>query len=116
MNKRQKILKKKKEAVNEFLQILLSNPFNFKKNVFKVILFGSLAYGDWDKDSDIDLLVFSKKKDKKMEDFLSNAAYDILLKRRELIEPLVYKTKDYKSPSSSFLIEAIKDGKELYSV
>lgn len=111
---KQKILKKKKEAINEFLRALSDNPF--KKDIFKIILFGSMVYGDWNKDSDIDILLFSKKKNRKMESFLSDAAYDILLKRGELIEPLIYSLKDYKSPRSSFLIEAIKDGKELYSV
>jgi len=111
---RQQLLTKKQRALQEFTQRVLKTPLH--KDIFKIILFGSLVYGDWDSESDIDVLVFSKKRRQKwLQDQLSDISFDVMLDKGELVEPMVFGKKDYQSPQSSFLIEAIQDGKELYS-
>lgn len=109
------LYQKKQEALSEFTQRVLQTPL--KKDIFKIILFGSLIYGDWDKESDIDVLVFGKKqKSRQLQEQLLDLAFEVMLDKGELVEPMVFGQREYKSPRSSFLIEALQDGRELYSV
>lgn len=106
----QKTLLKKETALKFFSKKLLKN---FKQDIKAIYLFGSLARGLAQKDSDIDILVFSHNPQK-----TSPAVWDISLetygKFGESIEPLVYSSKKYKNPNSYFLYQAINNGKKLY--
>ena len=95
----------------------------FTLNIYKIILFGSYAKGDWDKESDIDLLVVLD------ENTLPNNYDDwleIKMKVRRLlreinkkiaIDLLVYTRPQYEmiiQEMSSFQKEIHENGKVLY--
>ena len=48
---------RKMNVLAKFVDVLLSSPEG--KNVAKIVLYGSVARGDEEKDSDIDVLVFT---------------------------------------------------------
>lgn len=110
--KGQKNLSKKRKALKSFEKGLLKTPA--KQFLEKIILYGSLAWGKPTKESDIDIVLISKKP--KLIDKLSEEiAFQTLLRHGELIEPLVYSKKEYQSPKSAILMKAILHGKEVYS-
>lgn len=82
----------------------------------KIILFGSYAYGNPTPDSDVDLLVIMKTRDKEIDRYVavSNLLYprqfpvDILVKTPKEIE------KEKKKKGNFFLREILKKGKVLY--
>ena len=110
---KQQIIKKKKQALNYFTSQILASPI--KAKIDRMILFGSLAYGEPHHESDIDLLVVSRGQKNKLEDELANTAFDTLLQYGELVEPMVYRLEDFKKPKSSFLTEAIQCGQQIYA-
>jgi predicted nucleotidyltransferase len=82
----------------------------------KIILFGSYAYGNPTRDSDVDLLVIMNTKAKEVDRYVtvSNLLYprqfpvDILVKTPKEIEA------ETKKKSNFFLREILKKGKVLY--
>ncbi len=70
--------------------------------VSSVILYGSVARGEDTEDSDIDLLVLTKKR-AKIDRELNDIVADCILETSELPMPFVYTERDYLergSPSS----------------
>lgn len=57
------------QSAKKFVE--LANSSAIKANILDIILFGSYARGDFDKDSDIDVLVVLKSKDSKSGDAIS---------------------------------------------
>ena len=112
MNNIEELPPKKQKALNFFLKQLLNSSAG--KEVEKIFLFGSLAWGKPDKESDIDILVFSRKR-RPVERVIDELTLDASLKYGESIEPLIYpsiKAKTYQSP---LVLKVIKYGKELYT-
>lgn len=107
-------LKNKKKALNYFKKNILDSA---KDDVMKIYLFGSMAQEKKArKDSDIDLVIFSrKKKDRRLENAIDEKAFETVVKYGESIEPLIYPIENFKYPHSAFLKKIIQDGKELYS-
>lgn len=105
-----KIVAKKEKALRFFSKKLLRN---LKKEIKAVYLFGSLAHGKPEKESDIDVLVFSDNPKK-----TSSLAWDISLqayeKFGESIESMVYSSKKYKQPNSYFLYQITTSGRKVY--
>lgn len=108
-----KILEKKQRTLEYFTQKLLSSKAG--KNVARIILFGSLAKGEADESSDIDLMIFAREP-KKVEDVASDLSYEILLKKGEPVEPHVYPDSDYKTPKTYFVKLAVETGQLIYPV
>lgn len=106
-----KILKKKQEAVNYFTKNLLKTEAG--KDVARVILFGSVARGDVDAYSDVDLLLFTSVPEK-VRPAVWEVGMDTYEKYGESVEPLLYSLKKYEDPDSYFLYRSIKTGKQLY--
>jgi predicted nucleotidyltransferase len=108
-----KVLAKKQKAAEYFKQKLLER--GNKKDIAKIVLFGSVARQDPDVDdySDIDVLLFTTKP-KKVREAAWEASLDTYAKYQESVEPLVYSTKELKSPDSYFLYYSIQKGKQLY--
>lgn len=106
-----KILEKKQKAAEYFTKKLLASKAG--KDIAKVILFGSVARGEADDYSDIDLLVFCHMPGRVREE-LWKVLVDAYEEYEESIEPLVYKIKEYEKPDSYFLYQSIKKGKQLY--
>lgn len=107
------ILEKKLRTFEEFKEKILNS--KYKNLIAKMILFGSVVEGAPSEDSDIDVLIFTIKKDKNFEDFCFEIAIDIGIKHNEGIEPIILPF--YKYLSNGFFIEYIKKhGKEVFSM
>ncbi len=76
-----------KEVIEEFVRSLQSS---FGKNLVSIVLFGSIARGDFSENSDIDILVIAKNFPKKFS------------KRIDLFIPIVEKARK-KSPNYPFI-------------
>ncbi|MBU4331512.1 nucleotidyltransferase domain-containing protein [Patescibacteria group bacterium] len=114
MSSKNRQLAKKKRALNYFKGRILNRAK--KDDIAKIYLFGSLAREKVREDSDIDILIFSRKeKDRRLEDIIDETAFDTVVKYGESVEPLIYSFKDFKFPKSAFLKRVILDGRELYS-
>jgi len=109
MNK--KIITKKTKAIDTFVHEIAKKPVS--KFVEKIILFGSVARGEADKESDIDLMIFGKEPNK-IKSVTDRMSYDILSDLGELIEPHIYPVSDLIRPSSYFILRAIETGREIY--
>lgn len=106
-----KILKKKQKAAEYFTKKLLASKVG--KDIDRIILFGSVARGDADDYSDIDILLFSNTPEK-VRKVLWKACMDTYEKHEEGTEPMLYPLSKYEEPDSYFLYRAIKEGKQLY--
>ena len=93
------------------LAIDFANSLN-SLEIEKIILFGSVARGEDEKDSDIDLLIIANSENiKDLKEEASNKAWNILLSKGEYIS-LIIKSNSYyqKYKNFSFLSNVIKDG------
>lgn len=101
-------MERKALALREFLRRVESR---FGDSVEEVILFGSYARGDYDEESDIDVLIVGDV------DFneLMEVVTDILLEYGELISPVVMKPEEFKKREDSFIRTVLGEGKVLYS-
>jgi len=63
----------------------------------EIILFGSRARGDYDSESDIDLLILIDKKKKITEEKIINLCYEFELKYDIIIMPLIHSKKEWNS-------------------
>ena len=81
----------------------------------KIILYGSVARGDFTEDSDIDLLIIKKGVDK-IEPHLPIYQALTLLDNIYRVEPRVYSPEEIKrTPKNNFYLQtALKEGKTLY--
>jgi len=100
---------KKAQALDEFLRIVEAK---FADSVEEVILFGSYARGDYEEDSDIDVLIVGNIDFDKLMDVIT----DILLKHGELISPVVIKPEEFKRRKDSFIKTVLREGKVVYSL
>jgi len=99
------------KAINEFVETA-SKKF---PEIESMVVFGSVARGTYDKDSDIDLLVVVK--DKKIQDGLDALVVDILLKYNEVFGLIIRTPEEikYLIKLGSPLMDAIlTDGKIKY--
>ena len=73
-------------ALSEHLTILRRE---YRDKVVDVLLFGSVARGDYDEESDIDILVVVKNGEAKLQDEISMASYEPMLKNDVVISSFV---------------------------
>jgi len=71
-----------------------------KKNlpVKTVILFGSQARGDYDPDSDIDVLVVTERLNTKIRESILEEAFEISLNEDVVLTPIIYDLERFESP------------------
>lgn len=96
----------KKRAIQEFVKVLRGR---YGSKVKRVILFGSVARGDYHGESDIDVLVIGSL----TLDEVVEVSYPILLKYGELISPQVMSEEYYsmlKSRNSGFIESVEREG------
>ncbi|WP_088853799.1 HEPN domain-containing protein [Thermococcus pacificus] len=98
----------KAQALSEFLRTLRER---FGDSIEEVILFGSYVRGDYDEESDIDVLIVGEVD----FDELMEIVTDILLKHGELVSPIVIKPEEFKRRKDSFIRTVLEEGKPLYS-
>lgn len=108
---KKEILQKKEKAAAYFTQKLLQSKAG--KDIARIILFGSVARGEADDYSDIDVLVFGKDIDR-IENEVWEACLASYERFEEGVEPLVYPAGKLKNPDSYFLYQSIKTGRQLY--
>ena len=83
------------EIAHEFANAINSD------EIIRMILFGSVARGDDNDESDIDILIVVHHDNKELESFIDNLVVEFILKKEEVISPHVMteehfnKTKDY---------------------
>lgn len=94
---------KKAQALNEFLRLLKER---FGSSIEEVFLFGSYARGDYDEESDIDVLVVGEVD----FDELIELVTDVLLRYGELISPILLKPDEFKKRNDSFIKTVKSEG------
>ena len=79
--------------------------------IIKIILFGSVARGEDDIDSDIDVLIVLDSFDSNLESFIIHVAADFLLQKEEIVSPYVMSEEYFnKNRNFSFLKQVMADG------
>jgi uncharacterized protein (UPF0332 family)/predicted nucleotidyltransferase len=107
-------LKAKKDAAQDFTRALLASEAG--KQLIKVILFGSVATGTANEESDIDLLVIATGNLEKVRDASADASFQTWLRCHQGIEPLIYCVDILRFGHSDFLKQAMRMGEEVFSV
>ena len=85
---------------------------SFEDKVKKVILYGSYARGDYNKDSDIDILIVVSDHINpiEIEESLSDLLFEILLNENELCSVRAIPEKLFKEYNSPFLLNVKEEG------
>ena len=79
-------------------------------NIKQIILFGSVARGDDDEQSDIDILIISPIADDLIDDIM-DVVTDIVLEKKEIISPLLMTDEHFnKTKNYPFLTNVLKEG------
>ena len=104
----------KSRAMDYFLEHLLGS--SVRESIAKIFLFGSVARGDADERSDVDLLVFCFDRLREVREACADAAFEAALQYGESVEPLVYCVDDFRYVPSDFLYSVLSRGKEIYAV
>jgi len=110
--KQRQQLRNMQRSLKYFTRSITQSPL--KKDIFKIILYGSLVDKDIHAGSDIDVAVIAKHP-KRIENKIDELSYDALLEYGELIEPIIYSTAQYKKLRSPFLMKILQEGKEIYA-
>lgn len=86
-------------------------------DVRKIILFGSYARGDFDEESDIDIMILVSNENVKIYDErISNTQVDLSLKYEKVLMPMFFAFEDYALNSNvkPLYKNATKEGVVLY--
>jgi len=107
------MLERKIKCSREFTDILIQR---LGGKLFKVVLFGSVAKGLCDKDSDVDLLVIVDNITDDVRRIVAEAAFEASIKLHEAIEYIVMSLEEYrmKSLGNPLIYEIENYGKVLY--
>lgn len=90
----------------------------FGERVLRVILFGSRARGDGDRESDLDLLVVVDDGDWRFHDQIADESVEPWLTHRSLISPITMDCKEYEQLQewrTLFFRNLERDGIELWT-
>ncbi len=97
-------MKNRIEIAQEF-----ANKIN-NKYIKRIVLFGFVARGEDDDDSDIDILIISDHREE-IEDIISEEKYEIINNYRELISAHIITQKHYEDTKDySFLTNIRREG------
>lgn len=110
MKKTYQKLMKNEKVLQEFVKRVKER---YGDKVEKIILFGSYARGEAREDSDIDVLIITKKEDFRLRRGILGLAFDLLFETREYISPKVISKDDYEhliDIQTSFIKNVIEDG------
>ncbi len=101
----------KLNAAADFAARLLNGPLGGR--IERIMLFGSVAVGDARRNSDIDLMVFADG----AHDVLVDAVWDAAAQTEddEDTVPLVYDLEAMRCPSSLFVYDILKYGREIFA-
>ena len=97
-----------KKPVGEFVRMALEK---HKDKIDSIILFGSVARGEAREDSDIDVLIVTKKEDFRLRRALIGLAFDILLGTEKNISVKALSKDEFERHKNfSFLRNVISEG------
>lgn len=97
MNDRIKIAKEFAKAINS-------------DKIDKIFLFGSVARGEDNEDSDIDILIISNNWEE-IDDIISEEVFNVVLDKQELISPYILNEKQFNETKHfTFLKNVLTDG------
>lgn len=105
---------KKREALRSFVENLCRS--EVKDSIAKIVLFGSVARGDFSPESDVDLLVFATDKLSEVSRACAEASLWTGIEKKESVEPLIRCADNLLYTDSYFLTKALQEGKEVYSM
>jgi uncharacterized protein (UPF0332 family)/predicted nucleotidyltransferase len=103
----------KETAARLFVDELLRQA---REEVAQVVLFGSIATGQPHPESDVDLLILALGDVCRLRDIAAGVAFEIGLETGESVEPVVLPLWRRFQPSGLFVHEALRRGKDLYSM
>jgi len=99
---------KSEKSVNEFVRRALEK---YGDKIDSIILFGSVARGEAREESDIDVLIVTKKEDFRVRRALVGLAFDVLLETRENISVKALSKEEFERHKKfSFLRNVISEG------
>jgi uncharacterized protein (UPF0332 family) len=99
-------------ALQHFVKTLLNSPA--REQIAKVVLFGSVAWGDPEPDSDVDVLVFGTRDLAAIQEICDNARSTVPAPHS--VESIVAPVSQLLVPDSYFIYSALRQGKEVYTI
>lgn len=105
---------KKREALNFFIDHLCHS--EVKDAIAKVVLFGSLARGECQAESDVDLLVFATDRLDEVSEACAEASLCTGITKQESVEPLIRCADTLFYTDSYFLTKVLQEGEEVYGM
>jgi uncharacterized protein len=109
------LVRKLNKAITEYINFLR---LHYGAKILKVVLFGSVARGDYSKESDADILIVVSDSGAKLKDEISMSAYEIMLMNNVVLSPIIMdkSTFDwYRHNRDPFYNNIRRDGKEIWT-
>ena len=100
----------RKKALEEFVRRAKEK---YGDKIEKIILFGSYARGEAKRESDIDVLVITKRKDLALERNIIDLSFEILIEFSVDVSPKVYSREEVDAErklKSPFILEIEQEG------
>lgn len=99
----------KDKIIDSFLSMI----FPLQEQIEEIYLFGSRSRDDWRPDSDYDVLIVLKKKDREIVSKLYDAVMEVLLDTGRLISLKIFTVSEFnrlKSIPTPFMASIMKEG------
>jgi len=105
---------RKLQVLAKFVGALLAMPEG--KPIAKIILYGSVARGEADEDSDVDVLLFTTGSVQPLERAAQAAAWEVMVTTTEHVAVIVFPLNDFYYPTDFFLLATLREGKEIFAM
>ncbi|MFQ6102220.1 MAG: nucleotidyltransferase domain-containing protein [Anaerolineae bacterium] len=99
-------------ALQHFVEMLLAGPA--RELIAKIVLFGSVASGDSEPDSDVDVLVFGTRDLEAIRDMCYDAW--LIVPAPHSVEAIIVPFSQLLVPDSYFIYSTLRQGKEIYTM
>ncbi|MBI4769763.1 MAG: HEPN domain-containing protein [Chloroflexi bacterium] len=106
--------RRKLSALAHFVRALLGHAAG--RHVARILLYGSVARGEAEADSDVDVLVFGVERLPPLEQAVAALAWDVSLQEGEHIAPIVFPLNDLYHPADAFLASTLRRGTEVFAM
>ncbi|RJQ43050.1 MAG: nucleotidyltransferase domain-containing protein [Nitrospiraceae bacterium] len=103
------------KAINDYMKFLKKH---YSTKILIVVLFGSVARGEFNKESDADILIVISDSNTKIKDEISMSAYEIMLKNNVVLSPIVMDRDTYewyKKNKDPFYNNIRRDGIDIWT-
>jgi predicted nucleotidyltransferase len=88
-----RLTKEQKAAIFAYLRLLREK---YRDKIEQVVLFGSVARGEFDEESDVDIMIVLKNGSRRLRDEISMASFDLILRNNVILSPMVMDRKTYE--------------------